>query len=268
VGKASSYKKVARAARTGGGRTARGRRPLGWYTALGVFVALGIGLIVFSRNQNIASATVHPRGRDHWHAAYAIYICGQKWPDIPQPAQLIGIHTHSDGLIHVEPYASGLAADAGRHATLARFVEGIPGFKLTSHELQYPGQPKVWKNGEKCPSGTADAGKAGQVTIRLWPRADGKEFESFTNPKDLLLKDGQAITIAFAVPGEDVKKPDSIPRLASAGSAPETQPGHPAAPLPSVPPATVPVSPATGAPGTTTPASAPPESTTTPTSSP
>ena len=52
MGKASSNKKVARVARTGGGRTARGRGSLVWPGVLTLTVVLGTSLIFYSRAQN------------------------------------------------------------------------------------------------------------------------------------------------------------------------------------------------------------------------
>ena len=51
MGKASSNKKVLRAASTGGGRTSRGSTPWGWYSVVAVAVVLGTVGIVFSRQQ-------------------------------------------------------------------------------------------------------------------------------------------------------------------------------------------------------------------------
>src|ERR1700719_755068 len=88
MGKASSNKKVTRAASTGGGRTAHGRRPYGWYTVLTVLVALGVFLVAFSRHEQQAAASIHPRGTDHWHAAYGIDICGTFSPHLPHNTHL------------------------------------------------------------------------------------------------------------------------------------------------------------------------------------
>jgi hypothetical protein len=210
MGKASSNKKVARAASTGGGRTAHGRRPYGWYSALVILSALGVFLVAFSRHEQQAAAAVHPRGADHWHVAYGIDICGTMQPNLPQNPNLAtaansgalppGIHTHGDGLIHVEPYVSGLSADAGNNATVARFAADYPGFILTSTELQYPGQA-LHKNGQKCNN------KPAIVRIRVWDKANGSTSITYTNPADVHLKDGQAITIAFLPAGDDIPKP-------------------------------------------------------------
>src|SRR5437868_909051 len=159
MGKASSSKKVARAASTGGGRTARGRTPWGWYSSLFLVVVVGTLLIVVSRGNVNKAAAEPPTVKDHWHTAYSIDICGALKPNLPQPSTLIGIHTHTDGLIHVEPQNS---LDTGKHATLGRFVSGEPGFKLTRTSIQYPGE-KTWHNGDKCPDG-----KPGKIVAKVW----------------------------------------------------------------------------------------------------
>ncbi|MBW3615885.1 MAG: hypothetical protein KY439_11355 [Actinobacteria bacterium] len=80
MGRASSSKKVSRAASTGGGRTARGAKPWLWYAVMGLVVALGVAGIVTSRQERRSelasgeSLTPPAVGRDHWHAAYGIYL--------------------------------------------------------------------------------------------------------------------------------------------------------------------------------------------------
>src|SRR4051812_29659263 len=74
MGKASSAKKVARAARAGGTRRPGQRRPIGFPLTVGLICVLGISLIVFARNQRAADA--FPRANaDHVHSAYDIFTC-------------------------------------------------------------------------------------------------------------------------------------------------------------------------------------------------
>jgi hypothetical protein len=249
MGKASSNKKVARAASTGGGRTVGVRRPYGWYSVLSAVVAVGIFLVAFSRHQQQAIAAVHPRGQDHWHAAYAIDICGTISPNLPQNPNLRstpapGIHTHGDGLIHVEPYVSGLSVDAGNHATLAQFVADYPAFKLTSNLIQYPGGPPH-KNGEKC------ATKVAQVRIRVWAKAADSTSITYSDPKDVHLKNGQAITVAFLPLSDDIPKPPkaAIDHLTNPNAA---EPGTTTATSLVLPPVTTPRSPSSTQPPTST----------------
>src|SRR5437763_10144086 len=81
MGKASSSKKVARAARAGGNRRAGQRRALGFPTTVAVVVVLGLVLVVFARNQRNANARPLVNtgaagvSGDHWHEPYSIYTC-------------------------------------------------------------------------------------------------------------------------------------------------------------------------------------------------
>ena len=208
MGKASNKKKVQR---TGAAKSAalRGkRRPYGFYGLIGVLVVAGIGGIALARGGGSSSSGERPGLQDHWHMAYAVDICGTQQPNMAQPSNLIGLHTHSDGLIHAEPYVTGSILDRGPNATLARFAEGEPGFKITSSEVQVPGG-KLMKNGDDC------SGKPGQITIRQWPSATGNDYKDYTNPKDVKMIDGAAVTIAFVPAGSDIPKPTSIPNLAN-----------------------------------------------------
>jgi hypothetical protein len=213
--------------------------------------ALGVFLVAVSRNQQQAAAAGHPRGSDHWHMAYDIDICGTIEPNLPQNPNLTttanstapppGIHTHGDGLIHIEPFVSGLSADAGNHATVAQFARDYPGFKLTSSELQYPGQADH-KNGQKC------NGKAAEVRLRVWDTATGSTSITYTNPNDVHVKDGEAVTIAFLPAGDDIPKPPAanISHLTNPSAAEPSLGQTGTTPLLTIPPTTL-------APASTTP---------------
>src|SRR5205807_1989030 len=134
MGRASSNKKVARIASTGGGRTARGRTPWLWYGGLTVVLALGVFLVAMSRS-DLNPTVDHPDFNDHWHMAYGIFMCNEFKPPMPQPSKLIGLHTHTDGLIHVEPNVTSSVLDTGKNATVGRFASGEPGFKITATSI-------------------------------------------------------------------------------------------------------------------------------------
>jgi hypothetical protein len=79
MGKASSSKKVARAARAGGGRRAGQRRNLGFPATIAGVVILGLILVLVTRQDRIANAA--PRvNDDHWHVPWDVYTC------VPDPA--------------------------------------------------------------------------------------------------------------------------------------------------------------------------------------
>ena len=200
------------------GKASRKKRPvkararkgsLGFTIVIVAIVALGGVGIALSRGGGDSGGDKPPGLNDHWHTAYGINICGTLQPNLPQPSRLLGMHTHNDGLMHAEPYVTGSILDRGDNANLARFAEGNPGFKLSSTEIQMPGG-QLYKNGDKC-----DGKEPGRLIFRQWENAAGDEFKDYTNPKDVKVIDGAALTIAFVPEGAEIAKPASIPNLAN-----------------------------------------------------
>ena len=201
------------------GKASRKKRPikakarkgsLGFSIVVVAIVVLGVAGIALSRGGGGGGASDEepPTLNDHWHTAYGINICGSLQPNLPQPSRLLGVHTHNDGLLHVEPLVTASILDRGPNANLARFVEGQPGFKLTSSEIEIPGGEKK-KNGDVC------GDKPGKLVFRQWENAAGDEFKDYTDPKDVKVLDGAALTIAFVPEGTEIGKPASIPNLAN-----------------------------------------------------
>ena len=246
MGKASSSKKVARAASTGGGRTARGRTPWLWYSVMSLVVILGVFVLAISRNELDEAAADPPViGQDHWHAAYGINICGTLHPGLNDTqGDRYGIHSHADGLIHIHPTS---ANSAGDKATLGVFLDEV-GVDLTSTSIDMPDADEK-KNGAKC--GT----KAGKLQVAVWETPDD-DSETIVkgDPNDLRLKQAQVILIAFVPDGTDLQKPPS----ASNVSKPSDLPTDLGTPPPSTPDTTV-----AGA-TTTAPPAAPPTTTAAP----
>nr|MCU0269912.1 hypothetical protein [Acidimicrobiales bacterium] len=123
MGKASSAKKVARAARAGGGPS-RDKPKLGFPAAIvGIFV-VGLLLVVFSygqRNNRAEAEAPSAVNSDHWHTAYGVYVCDTFQEPIPdQGTDPVGIHTHGDGVIHIHPFSE---ASSGDNAQLYHFTD-------------------------------------------------------------------------------------------------------------------------------------------------
>lgn len=258
MGKASSSKKVARAASTGGGRTSRGARPWGWYLSMVLVALLGTITIVTSRNERQAASnplkSEKPRPPapsknfpgDHWHAAYGIYVCDQFAPAVQGEPDSLGIHTHADGLIHIEPQTRAVS---GRKATFGAFLRAV-GLTVTDDRVEVPGG-KTYKDGDACGK------KKGTVTVYL----NGDERTG--DPGKIRLRDKDELVVAFAPPGTDV--PRTPPSKAELEKA--TEPPTPEAPVPGSP-APAPEGSGTGdpaAPGGTSPTTT---ADTTPTSAP
>ena len=201
MGKASSSKKVARAASTGGGRTSRGRTPWLWYGVMSIVVILGVLGIVVSRSDLDEAAADPPAiGQDHWHAAYGVNICGKLHPGLTDTqGDRYGIHSHGDGLIHIHPTS---ANSAGKNAKLGVFLDEV-GVKLTESSIDMP-DADVKENGDKC--GT----KPGRVQVLVWETPDDDTSTTVEgDPNDLRLKQAQVILIAFVPEGTKLEQPPS-----------------------------------------------------------
>ena len=220
---------MARAGATGGGRSYRGQRPMKWYASLAMICLVGVALIVYSRyeRQHPAAAT-QPAIGAHWYQALGFDVCGTIEANLPanpntSTPPVPGIRTDGDGVIQVAPTTN---KDAGNNATLGRFVATYPKLTLTTATVQIPGKPK-YTNGQKCPAGSHDAGKTGQLQIKVWPSftPPGSNNPSvFHDPNGIKLADGQLITVAFVPSGASVPKPSSITAMLTdrAGSATST----------------------------------------------
>lgn len=215
MGRASSAKKVARAARAGG-RGARGgqRRSLLFPASITIVCVLGLLLIVYARSETEAEA-VPPGLTDHWHAAYGIDICGELQPAFTEDRDPNGIHTHGDGVIHIHPGAAQEVAKAGKDATLGVFMSAA-GAELADDHLTIPdaeGGTTTYTEGEDQCNGN-DA----IVQVAYW--ANANEATS-TDPQviteDLadinFQNDREAYTIAFARRGADIPPPETVDQL-------------------------------------------------------
>jgi hypothetical protein len=213
MGKASSSKKVARAARAGGRTAGNKQRNLLFPGVIGVIMVLGVALVAFAANDRKSETDVAPVLGDHWHAAVGFYICDQFEPDIAEFESRVGIHTHGDGVIHIHPSS---ADGAGENATLGAFLEGA-GVTLTDSELTTGDQ--TWKEGDqKC--GDED----GELVVAQWKDVESTDTEPALIRRDFdsirFREDGEGYTIAFVPEGTtDIPKPESAAQLQTLGAA-------------------------------------------------
>jgi hypothetical protein len=210
MGKASSAKKVARAARTGGGRTRRGTTSWVFPGLMAAVVILGTAGIVYSREQRQPDntrplAASAGRAGDHWHAAIGFYICGTFVPDLPEGDDPVGIHGHGDGVVHIHPFG---ASSSGKRARLGLYFDTV-GADVTDTRIELPGQDTK-RNGDKC----GDDG-TGVVRTKVWdtrsPSDQGRIVEG--TPANIRPQDGMLITIAFGPENQDIPKPPSEQHL-------------------------------------------------------
>lgn len=161
MGKASSSKKVARAARAGGRTTKGPKRQIGYPIGIGLIVILGVLAVLFARGDNKASATASPAVGEHWHAAYGIYVCDAFLPPLTDVvSDTTGLHTHGDGIAHIHPFNSG---SAGKNATLANWGK-TTGISFSSNGFTTNGT--TYDNGYDC------NGQPATVSLYVWSADD------------------------------------------------------------------------------------------------
>ena len=218
MARSSSGKSVARAAATGGGATYRGQMPVNWYAALVAIVLVGLASVAFAKfHYNQTAAAIEPTTTTTWHAGLAVDICGTTQEALPASpsSTTTGLTTTGQGVLLIAPKSS---SEAGNNATLGKFASEYTGFTLTNTSIKYPvGKATLFTNGEKCPSGTPDAGKAGDVMARSWLLSDktvksGQEQTetggaTTLKPADLKFDNRQLITLGFVPAGTKLPKP-------------------------------------------------------------
>jgi hypothetical protein len=268
MGKASSAKKLARAARAGSASKGRDRREMGFPLIVALVILLGTSLVIYARSSrgdavapklNVGAAGVTG---DHWHAALGIYNCdhfetepivrGNEWPD---PS---GIHSHDDGVIHIHPFVSSAS---GTRARLKVFFETM-GLKFDDDELELT-------NGTTLKSNTDCNGK--NATLRI-ARFD---IDNPDTPIEIItdklgdvrfLADREAFTIALVPDDVDIPIAPTAANLDAlagidSGQVPATSPATTTAPTDStVPGSTVPATTAATT-DSTAPTTGPPAST-------
>jgi hypothetical protein len=228
MGRASSSKKVARAAKAAGRPGTS--KSLVWPVSIGAVVLLGIALIAVSAAGR-DSASAAPILGDHWHAAYGVYVCDEFVPPFNDAkADESGIHAHGDGLMHIHPFSTRYT---GEDATIGAFGE-TTAFELADDSLTLP-TGKTYENGDDC------GGEPGVVQVKVWDGLadeEGRVLES--GFADHAPQDGELVTIAFAPEGTDLETPPS------AGTQPTDVAPAPGDPAPPGAPSTLPADGAEG----------------------
>jgi hypothetical protein len=239
----------------------RSRHNTWWYGLTAIVLIAGVALVVYARAT--APSPVGPFLQDqsgtkqdtHWHAALGVYDCDHWMGDSPdsgvwnwplatqagQPARAdnptvyAGMHSHNDGVIHMEPLVS---AEAGKNATVGLYFD-YGGWKVSSTGYSFLGTTRT--NGDKC--GT----KPGTVqwAVGKWDGdTTGKIKQKYTvqtgNPAKFKLNQGDIVIVAFLPEGQSILgigNPPSVPNLAKALDVENVQPGMPSitTPAPTTP---------------------------------
>jgi hypothetical protein len=236
MGKASSAKKVARAARAGG-RTSSGQpRSFLFPGVLTLVVVLGVSLVVFARSERLSEDMGGvPQFGDHIHLAFGVNACGNFLGDLPEFETPVGIHTHGDGVLHVHPFSQlGIGANAtfGRYLRDAREDGGLDA-AVTESKINWLGEEYVEGDVDRCPDVENP-----QIRVAFWSSAADPDAEPQITTgafNDLSLsEDGGAITVFYGDGDADIPKPPTAGDLAALGAvdgptgtsvAPDADPG-------------------------------------------
>jgi hypothetical protein len=193
-------------------------------------VIAGLALVVFARAQTSNAVGPQP-GRDHWHAALGVYDCNHwlgdqtgkgiwLWPattDQGYPArfgtnQYAGLHSHDDGIIHMEPVSTD---ESGNNATVGRYFQ-FGGWKLSA--TGYTFLNTTVQNGDKCGS---QPGVLRWETAKFNGNVNGAQsyVEHTGNPANFKLNNGDIVVIAFVPRTASLAalgNPPSLPNLPGA----------------------------------------------------
>jgi hypothetical protein len=220
MGKASSSKKVARAARAGGRVSSGQPRSLLFPGVVALVVVLGLSLVLYARNdrqsQDMGGT---PQLGDHIHLSFGVNVCGEWLPDLPAFESRVGIHTHSDGVIHVHPYSQlGVGANAtlGKYFDDARTDGGL--------DVSISDSRVEWIGDEVIEEGTTECEGVGDPVLRVayWdsvqdadaaPRVTSGGFSSLR-----LDTDGAGVTIFYGDPNEEIPRPPTADQLFELGA--------------------------------------------------
>ena len=192
-----------------------------WYAAAAVLLIAGALGVALSRSNSTAGAA--PTAKDHWHVALGVDDCGTwvpnwQWPPgnvtganavgTGSPAQAgsggllyAPLHSHGDGLIHVEPATD---EQGGNNATIGSYFK-YGGWKLSQTSIQFVNVNE--KNGNSC------NGKPG---VLRWA-VNGKEHQG--NPAKYKLAQADVIELVFTTAGAKLPPKSQVPSTADLSTA-------------------------------------------------
>ena len=210
MAKSTTGKWVSRVGAGGGGKAYRKTRPMNYYGAMALIVVLGLLTVVYSRYeyQNPSKPTVGTT----WFASFAAQACGTDLPVLtPDTATFTaGFSVTNNNVLVISPKT---ADEAGGHATVAKFLEEHPGLTFTGNSFSLPNaqgaadSKYTFKNGDKCPAGSPDAGKVGKVSIAYWSTLTQKDPTITTDPGSIKFHDLMRLTFFFGPEGATPKQP-------------------------------------------------------------
>jgi hypothetical protein len=225
-------------------RSAKRSKQNNWWMAITIIVLIaGVALIGYARMTEpedvgpfVADKSKKPTDKvnveSHWHAALGVWDCDHwvgdgsgdgiwAWPGASQEGILrvgtriyAGMHSHADGIIHMEP---AVAEEAGRHATVGKYFQ-FGDWKVSADGYEFLGSNK--HNGDKC------GDKPGEF---IWGvgKLEGDPNQKVTleqktgNPGSWKLNNDEVVVLAFVPQGttlDSLSNPPSVVNLPDAAN--------------------------------------------------
>ena len=223
----SSSKKIQRVQRAGVTRSKGQRRPLGYTSLIVAMLVIGSVLVFLARDARQSSAQVAPNylKKDHWHAAFGVFVCDKYLPNLKDATttDVLGIHTHGDGLMHVHPF--GLSS-SGKNAQLGLWFDDT-NLKVEDGKFTMP-DGTVHKNGDTCSTGEKSTKKT-HVVLFQWPPQASKDIKPKQITTDIAStryrEDGQIFALALVPDGtKNIELPPSVEQLKNPTAAEQGTP--------------------------------------------
>lgn len=182
-------------------------------------MVLGVALVVFARQDRLDEDLGGvPQLGDHIHQAFAVNICGEFQPDIPEFESTVGIHTHGDGVIHIHPFSQ---LGVGANATVGRYLKDAQeaglDIELTDSKLTF--LEETAKEGDTKCDGVSDPVLRMAYWANVQDEASLPDVTTGDFSEKRLTENGAGITIYFGDPDADIPKPPNAPQLAALGAA-------------------------------------------------
>jgi hypothetical protein len=248
----------------------RSRNNNWWYVLTALIVVVGVALVVYARATQDAPVGPYvantidksdPHNKDsHWHAALGMYYCDRwlgdttgtgiwQWThtnaqNSPSRADqsnvYAGLHSHDDGIIHMEPATND---EAGKHATIGKYFQ-FGGWDVSSSGYTFVDGDgtKTVKNGDKCGD---KPGSLQWAVARFNNDVNAKQKftvqKAGSDPASWKLTNDDIVVIAFLPEGKNI---DSIlgsgnpPSLKNLPDASSRESNTPPSSTPAAPPTT------------------------------
>lgn len=159
---------------------------------------------------------------EHWHAAYRIYICGQRVTNYPQVHG--EVHSHGDGFMHIHPSTPPFSGNNANVGAFLRTYETTIGLAPNGDRMLVFPDGTRYEDGDRCPDD-----KRYEIEVLQ----NGDEVDG--DPALVIPHDGDEVVIRFGPEGDEplpnpYAKTKGIPDAGFGQDRPAVEGAEPTAP--------------------------------------